>query len=265
MKLRERAARFILAAAMILTLGGCDFLPSMDFDDYDVSGYIQALMDSSYHNSHQAYIQITLDGEATAKDNNTATVQNISTHFCNAYNLNPNNEQMTKLHEIFGSALLSARYTVKEEQKISTGYTIEVEIAPITNLIGLENEFSQLRQQAKEEADKANAPSAWQGQDESQDEEDGDDEDGYWGEEGWEDDPTPTPVPTASPSPDKIVDSYELYIDKILAVLPGKLQNPDYKPETVVIALDIRQTKEGDLQLDLNQIDIIDQTVMLFK
>ena len=33
----------------------------------------------------------------------------------------------------------------------------------------------------------------------------------------------------------------------------------------MTIALDIRQTDQGELQLDMNQIEDIDKTVLLFK
>ena len=38
-----------------------------------------------------------------------------------------------------------------------------------------------------------------------------------------------------------------------------------YSGETVTITLDIRQTEEGELQLDTNQLDTIDRTVLQFQ
>ena len=45
----------VLAALLAFALSGCD-IPMPGFADYDVSGYIQALLDSSYHNSHDSFI-----------------------------------------------------------------------------------------------------------------------------------------------------------------------------------------------------------------
>ena len=40
---------------------------------------------------------------------------------------------MDRLEEIMGRALTQARYTVKEEQKVDTGYYLEVDVSSITN------------------------------------------------------------------------------------------------------------------------------------
>ena len=250
----KRIGAAMLALALMLALGGCDFLPSADFDDYDVSGYIQALLDSSYRDSHQLFMDVTQATQEGAKQNNTTTVQNAAVNFCNAYNLSPTEEQMTRLESIMSQALRSVRYTVKEEQKVDAGYYIEVEVTPMVNLAGLGDEFKELRTQAQTEADAANTPAATPGPDE-----DGDDDE--WGEAG-EGEATPTPAPT--PEPPK-VDAYALYIDKVLDSCQGKIAEPQFQTQSIVVALDIVQTKEGELQLDMNQIDRIDQTVLLFK
>lgn len=252
----KRIGAALLCLALTLALGGCDFLPSADFDDYDVSGYIQALLDSSYRDSHQLFMDVTQATQEGAKQNNTTTVGNAAINFCNAYNLSPSEEQMTRLEGIMSQALRSVRYTVKEEQKVDTGYYIEVEVTPMVNLAGLGDEFKALRTQAQEEADAANTPAATPEPDEGSEDEDwGDD----WGEE---EEPTPTPAPT--PEAPK-VDAYSLYIDKVLDSCQGKIAEPQFQTQSIVVALNIVQTNEGDLQLDLNQIDTIDQTVLLFK
>lgn len=256
----KRIGAALLCLALTLALGGCDFLPSADFDDYDVSGYIQALLDSSYRDSHQLFMDVTQATQEGAKQNNTTTVGNAAINFCNAYNLSPSEEQMTRLEGIMSQALRSVRYTVKEEQKVDTGYYIEVEVTPMVNLAGLGDEFKALRTQAQEEADAANTPAATPEPDEG-------DGDGDWGNEGWEDggeegEPSPTPAPT--PEAPK-VDAYSLYIDKVLDSCQGKIAEPQFQTQSIVVALNIVQTNEGDLQLDLNQIDTIDQTVLLFK
>ena len=52
----KRAALGLAAAALCLGLMGCSL--SSGFADYDVSGYFQALLDSSYKNQNENYATV---------------------------------------------------------------------------------------------------------------------------------------------------------------------------------------------------------------
>ena len=137
-KSAKRWAAALLSLALALGLGGCQLFPSDDYNDYDVSAYIQAFLDSSYHNSHERFLALSQSSsQEEALLNNTTTVENAAVNFCNAYGLSPNEEQLTELQGIMGQALASAQYTVMDERRIDTGYYIEVEVTPVTSLAGL--------------------------------------------------------------------------------------------------------------------------------
>lgn len=265
MKLSKKLTALALCALLALSCAGCG-LPELGFDDYDVSGYIQALLDSTYHDNHNSLIAITGTSEETAKQNHTSTVENAAVNFCNTYNLSPSEEQLTALQDVMSQALNQAKYTVKEEQKIESGYYIEVEVSPIGNFAGLAETLSDLRTQAMDEASAANAAQTPQGVlGEGQDGYvPGDDEDG--GDEYYEDggEPTPSPAPTPAPTPTAKVDPYQLYMDKVVAYCQSQTGAIGYQPQNVTIALDIRQTEAGELQIDLNQVDTLDKTVLMF-
>lgn len=251
----KKGAAFLLAALMCLGLSGCGFLPSEEFNDYDVSSYIQALLDSSYHDLHQPLIAITQVAEDSAKANNVTTVENAAINFCNAYGLNPDDQQMQRLEGIMAKALLGARYQVKDEVKVETGYTIEVTVSPVTTFEGLTGEFTSLRSQAQEEVDR-------QSMVDTQDGGDGGDDEDWYGEEGeeGEEEPTPTPAPTPV-----MKTAVELYVDRVLDLCEQKAASLEYGGSDVVIVLDIRLTENGELQLDLNQIDELDRAVLSFQ
>ena len=61
------------------------------------------------------------------------------------------------------------------------------------------------------------------------------------------------------------MDAHELYVGKVIEHCRGRLAQMEYQSSPVTIALDIRQTDQGELQLDMNQIEDIDKTVLLFK
>lgn len=264
MRVRKKWTAGVLAVVLAVVCAGCA-LPDAGFGDYDVSGYIEALLDSSYHNAHDRFIAVTGVSEEIAQQNRTTTVENAAVNFCNAYNLSPNEDQLARLKDIMGRTFDQAKYTVKEEQKIETGYYIEVEITPIANFAGLAGTFSDLRTQAMDEASAANASQSSQGVlGEGQDGfEPGDgDEDEDWDEE--EAEPTPTPAPTPAPTPGVKVDPYQLYMEKVLEYCQAQLGAVRYQDQNVTIALDIRQTPTGELQIDLNQVDALDKTVLMF-
>lgn len=259
------------AAAMSLLLTGCS-LPMTGFADYDVSGYFQALLDSSYLGNNTEYVELAGTTEEKAEQNNTTTVQNAAVNFCNTYGISPTDDQLTQLEDVMRQALLQANYTVKDEQKVEQGYYLEVEITPIVNFSGLESEIDSLREEAQDEATQANSePSS---QDENSDgyDDNGDgysdygyddsysDDNGY----GYEDEESSEESSSQDQEDHQTVNANELFVDKVLEYCKEQLSDIRFGDETVTISLDIRQTSEGELQLDTNQLDTIDRTVLQF-
>ena len=246
----------VLAALLAFALSGCD-IPMPGFADYDVSGYIQALLDSSYHNSHDSFIVVAQTTEEAARESHATTIENMVINFCNTYGVKPSEEQLSQLKEIFSQLLQHAKYTVREEQKVDTGYYIEVEVTPIVNFSDCSAQLEALRQQAQEEADALNTPSP---SPEPEEDEDGDGWEDDWGEEERENDEEESPIATPKPVTTQ-VNPQELYMEKVVEFCRQQAAAIDYGVARTM-SLDIRQTDEGELQLDLNQIENIDQTIL---
>lgn len=243
-----------LCILLALALSGCA-IPTPGFADYDVSGYIQALLDSSYHDSHQELMEIASVTEEKARENNTSTVENAAVHFCNAYGISPSEEQLQQLQTIMKHAFSLTKYTVKDEKKVDTGYYLEVEIASITNFEGREADIEKLKTEAQQEATAANTarPSVV-------DPSSGDD-----GSDSDDDSEDTSSVPAYHGGlTGEKVDANDLFVEKVLEFCTQEVANISYDPESLTVALDIRQTEKGELQLDLNQIATIDQTVIRF-
>ena len=281
----KRAALAAAAAGLSLALAGCS-LPMTGFADYDVSGYFQALLDSSYKGENTSYMAVAAATEEVAQQNNTTIVTNAAVNFCNTYGLSPSDDQLTQLEDVMRQALRQADYTVKDEQKVDGGYFLEVEIDPIVNFSGLEDTISQLRTEAEEEATLANSSSSQDedsygsddstygydggsygdGYDDSYGDGYGDSYDSYsdgapygsyTGEDSSSSDEEETSQVDSEP-----VDANSLFVDKVVAYCQEELSSIRYGSEPVTIALDIRQTDAGELQLDTNQLDTIDKTVL---
>ncbi len=287
----KRAALGVASAAMALALAGCTLpLPTSGFADYDVSGYFQALLDSSYKGNNTAYVNVTAVSEEEAQKNNTTTVQNAAINFCNTYGVLPNDEQLSQLEEVMRQALVQADYTVKDEEKVESGYTLEVEVDPIVNFSDLEDEIEKLREEAEEEATQAHTQYS-----SSRDEDEDTDSDGYgygdedsdsygYGDEdsdssddgyGYDDEDSDSSEDgydygiddseSSTSSDGNVVDANAIFVDKVVALCQEQLSDLRFSGETVTVTLEIRQTDEGELQLDTNQLDTIDRTVLQFQ
>ena len=287
----KRAALGVASAAMALALAGCTLpLPTSGFADYDVSGYFQALLDSSYKGNNTAYVNVTAVSEEEAQKNNTTTVQNAAINFCNTYGVLPNDEQLSQLEEVMRQALVQADYTGKDEEKVESGYTLEVEVDPIVNFSDLEDEIEKLREEAEEEATQAHTQYS-----SSRDEDEDTDSDGYgygdedsdsygYGDEdsdssddgyGYDDEDSDSSEDgydygiddseSSTSSDGNVVDANAIFVDKVVSLCQEQLSDLRFSGETVTVTLEIRQTDEGELQLDTNQLDTIDRTVLQFQ
>ena len=287
----KRAALGVASAAMALALAGCTLpLPTSGFADYDVSGYFRALLDSSYKGNNTAYVNVTAVSEEEAQKNNTTTVQNAAINFCNTYGVLPNDEQLSQLEAVMRQALAKADYIVKDEEKVENGYTLEVEVDPIVNFSDLEEEIEKLREEAEEEATQAHTQYS-----NSRDEDEDTDSDGYgygdedsdsygYGDEdsdssddsyGYDDEDSDSSEDgydygiddseSSTSSDGNVVDANAIFVDKVVALCQKQVSNLRFSGKTVTVTLEIRQTDEGELQLDTNQLDTIDRTVLQFQ
>ncbi len=244
MKNWKKGLALCLAAVLAAALSACS-IPKPGFADYDVSAYVQALLDSSYHDSHGDLVEITGVSEEDAIANNTTTVENAAVRFCNTYGIYPSDEQLQELEVVMKQAFALTKYTVKEERKVENGYYLEVEIASITNFEGREEDIAGLKAAAEAEASGAGAiqPSSQAGDSSSQ----------------VSSEPEP-PAPAG-----ETVNAEDLFVEKVLEFCVRELNNVSYDSDTRTMPLDILQTEEGELQMDMDQIEKIDQAVIRFS
>ena len=290
MKKGMRWRSLAAAAAMSLLLTGCS-LPMTGFADYDVSGYFQALLDSSYKGKNTEYVDIAATTEEKAMQNNTTTVQNAAVNFCNTYGISPSDQQLSQLEEVMRQALLQADYTVKDEQKVEGGYSLEIEITPIVNFNDLESEIGQLRDEAQEEATQALEEANRQEESSSSDDSYGyGDDDGYgygygdsyddsdsygyddsydtYGDNSYEDSSSSqesSQDEDGDQEETSSVSANDLFVNKVVEYCQELVQDIRFGDQPVIITLDILQTEDGELQLDTNQLDTIDRTVLQFQ
>lgn len=211
---RTKATILAAVAALAMLLTGCG---GTQFAEYDVSGYVKALLDSSYRDDNTALMSISGMTQAEAEAYNDTTVENATVRFCNTYDLAPSQDQLDQLEAIMRQVFAQARYSVTNHRQVEGGYYLEVEVTPIVNFVGREADLERLKEQATDDA-----------------------------------------------AGDPLSDANDLYLEKVIAFCKQEMNGIVYESSSRTIPLDIVQTSQGELQIDLEQIEAIDQVVVKF-
>lgn len=261
MKSKKLLACILAALLFVTSLVGCSALQTQ-FADYDVSGYISALLKSSYSGNHEDFMVFAKTTVQNSEENNTATVSNVAINFCNAYSISPSDEQLKELETMMAEACKKVKYTVKDEQKIDTGYYIEVDIEPLLLFQELSDDIEQARSDSKKHLLPGQATSSASSEEDTGGEEYDDGYDEGYGEQGEE---TSLPEESGSAAGTETVDENTAFVNEVIRLCKEAVAQPTQSyGGSITIPLDIRQTDEGELQLDTTQIEKIDDTVISF-
>lgn len=257
--MKRKIAGLVMAFFLTLTLSGCDKLSS-GFTDYDVSGYIKSLLDSSYLQQHNAYMEFTKKSEEVAKENNDTTVENGAVYFCNAYGLYPTDQQMAEIQDIIRQAYLLAKVSVGEKEKTNTGFLVDVVIEPLAIFQNCAAEFEQALNDIKNGTlagnENSTAESAENMESSEDFSEDAQAQSGLAdGEEG--------SAAESALSGEKKLDEKSLLVDEVIRICKEKLKESPTYGSAVTVSMVILQSDEGNLSLDTRQLDEIDKAVML--
>lgn len=240
MNFLKKSVAVLLCAVLLLTCAAC----TPRFAEYDVSAYVQALLDSTYHAEHTALQEITGTGLADAQENNDTTVSNAAVLFCNTYGISPSESQLSELQAIMRQAFALTKYTVKEERKVDTGYYLEVEVAAITNFEDCAEKINAIKQEVQG-GTTAEEPAAESGT------------------ETGDEDTAVSDAPQETNTQGS-ADANDRFVQKVLDFCKQELANISYDTDTISLPLDILLTEDGELQIDLNQLEAIDRVVVRF-
>lgn len=152
MKNIKKIISLILIAAMALSLTGCQ--PPVQ--DYDVSGYLRAVLDCCYLGETEEYIAFTGATQEQAEEVHNTTVANAAVRFCQKYKMNADEEQMDKIEEIMAEALAHSQYTVFKKVETDYGYDVKVEYEVQTTLREIDYKIKNIVDSAYNEGTRTN-------------------------------------------------------------------------------------------------------------
>lgn len=113
----------MLAIAIAAAFTGCRVRKA----DFDVTGYIRAVLDCSYLSDSDDYITFTDATEEEASDFMKTTFNNAAVRFFTKYEMNASDEQITKMESVLKKAFANSKFTVQDKTGNSSGYHVVVD------------------------------------------------------------------------------------------------------------------------------------------
>lgn len=142
MKKKAKLSILFLMAMILTLLGGC-------IREFDASGYTKAILDVSYKNKTEQYIELT---GASKEDAEKIFEKNMDSTMKGFEALNFPTELENKFRDLFEVLSKNVKYTVGEAVEDKGGnFTVDVSIEPIT-IFGAT--YSEFQKQAKNYAEK---------------------------------------------------------------------------------------------------------------
>lgn len=119
---KNRIGAVGLLLAVIIMLGGCT--------RFDAAAYTQAVLDVSYKNQTESYIELT---EASAEDAETIFQKNLDATMEAFKSMKLSDELEKNYRNLFENIVKQVKYTVGEAAETEEGnYTVDVTVEPIT-------------------------------------------------------------------------------------------------------------------------------------
>lgn len=137
---KKRITAVVVAAVLLAVLGGC-------VNKFNAAGYTKALLDVTYKNETEQYIELTGSTQEAADEIFTKSLDVTMEDY---EKLNLPDELEKNYRQLFGDLMKSVRYTVSEAKEDDNGnFTVDVSVEPITIF---DDTYSQFQEKAKEYA-----------------------------------------------------------------------------------------------------------------
>ncbi|PXV89103.1 uncharacterized protein DUF3568 [Lachnotalea glycerini] len=122
----------LLSILLILCLNGCSTINLLTQGEFDASGYVNGILDSTYKGVFDQYIKLTEDTEENAQKAYDAVMEAKAESFANFVSVNLTDETKAKFIEYSKQIYQNAKYEVKDAIKTDNGFTVDIIISPMT-------------------------------------------------------------------------------------------------------------------------------------
>lgn len=137
-----------LIVGLIFTLTACT---TQQDEEFDPSAYIKSILDSTYLDENDDYIELSGSSTEDAEENHDTTVYNLVFAFFEKYELNPSDSQIEELEVVFSNIYSQCVYEVSATAEENSEYFVTVTFTPIVNLSELGNYIDDIKEDAGDE------------------------------------------------------------------------------------------------------------------
>lgn len=125
---------------VIMCLSGCSSISLLMQGEFDASGYVQGILDSSYKGIFDQYIELTKDTQENAESAYEAVMKTKAEDFANYTAVTLTDETRTKFIDYSKQIYNNAKYEVSDATKTDNGFTVDIVISPILFLEHISSE-----------------------------------------------------------------------------------------------------------------------------
>lgn len=131
-----------VAGVMTLTLFGCGA------KDFDATGYVQGVLDATYHGEYAAHAEDVGESEDAIREEMEANTLAIAEQALASSGMTATQEELQEYVDLIEEGYQKVEYTVGEAVEEDGNYTVEVTVTPVGLLDNLETIFTEKLQAA---------------------------------------------------------------------------------------------------------------------
>lgn len=141
MKGKMRKSIVILIGVFLVAMvSGCSTLSLLMQGEFDASGYVKGILDSSYKGQFEEYIKLTDDSQENAQSAYDKIMETKAEGFATYTAVTLTDELKPKFIDYSKQIYKQAKYEVAEAKKTDKGFTVDITITPMTILQAIETE-----------------------------------------------------------------------------------------------------------------------------
>jgi hypothetical protein len=132
----------IIILSLLLTgiLGGCSTISLLTQGEFDASGYVQGILDSTYKGQFEQYMKLTKDTAENAQAAYDTVMETKAEALATYTSVKLTDETKAKFLEYSKQIYQNTKYEVSKATKTDNGFTVDVVISPMTILKNIATE-----------------------------------------------------------------------------------------------------------------------------
>lgn len=138
----------LLIISLMFTFTACALIQDEEFEP---SVYVKSILDSTYLDENEDYIEASGASTTEAEENHDTTVYNLVVSFFEKYEVNPSELQIQNLEEVFSEIYAKCVYEVSATLEENSEYFVTVTFTPIVNLSYISDDVYDIKNLAGDE------------------------------------------------------------------------------------------------------------------